>query len=88
MVIIDGIPGVGKTKTMVYLAQQQFRKANSKRLRKQRLKAKLNEKTPFVDNNGFYHFVYSNFPILLNKKHNIYTQKTSLYFFTFDSAAY
>ena len=84
MIIIDGIPGAGKTKTMVGIAIKEFKKANTKKIRKDRLKKGYNKKTPFVDDEGFYHFIFSNFPILLDEKRNIFSQETSLYYFTFD----
>lgn len=70
VISINGLPGKGKTLTSVYLARKHFKQQNKfftrfiRKLRRQ----------PTI-----YNSVYSNFPILLDKKRKIYTNKVSVY---------
>ncbi len=70
VISINGLPGKGKTLTSVYLAKQHFKKQNKLFIR---ILRKLRRKPEY------YNSVYSNFPILLNKRKKIYSNKLSIY---------
>lgn len=65
-----GIPGSGKTFLATHFAIQHYQKQNSLLLKLFR----YIKKQPILVNN-----VYSNYPILLDKKRNIYSNKISLF---------
>lgn len=66
---ISGLPGSGKNVYATYLAKKHFQKQNGKITR---LKRKLHHEPLYINT------VYSNYPILLNKKHNIYSRLVSV----------
>lgn len=70
VISLNGLPGKGKTLTGTYLALKHFKKENI--LIKQLIRKFKRE--PSIVNN-----VYSNYPILLNKKKKIYSNKISIY---------
>ena len=70
VISINGLPGKGKTLTSVNLAIKHFKKENTFIKRNIR---RLQRKNPILNN------VYSNFPILLNKRKKIYSNKVSIY---------
>lgn len=67
---LHGIPGCGKTASSVAIALKHYKKTNSvfKRF------IRYIKKEDIIINN-----VYTNFPILLDKKHNIYSNIVSIY---------
>ncbi len=67
---IGGVPRVGKNKTAVYLAVSHYSKENS--LIKQLIRKKRG-----LD--PIYNNVYSNFPILLDRRKKIYANEISIY---------
>lgn len=70
VISLNGLPGSGKTLTATYFAIKHFKKDNT------RLKqfVRFLQRKPKVVNN-----VYSNYPILLNKRKKIYSNKVSIY---------
>ena len=66
---ISGLPGSGKNVDTTHIALKHFRHENS--LLK-RFKRRLNHEPIYINN------VYSNYPILLNKKYNIYSRITNI----------
>ena len=89
----SGIPGSGKTLDATYEALRHFKRENSI-VRKSiylilsKLPGKIGK--PFKDKIAYYkcfphgliNNVYSSYPILLDKKHNIYSHKWSIYAFS------
>lgn len=70
VISLNGIPGCGKTTVATHIAIQHFKDNN--KLYKQFFR--FITKKPIYLNN-----VYSNFPILLNKRHKIYSNIVSIY---------
>lgn len=70
VISINGLPGKGKTMTATMIALKHYKKENTI-LKKIVRKIK---KEPIVINN-----VYSNYPILLNKRKKIYSNRVSIY---------
>lgn len=70
VISINGLPGKGKTLTATMIALKHYKKENTI-LRKLVRKIKKEEVT--VNN------VYSNYPILLNKRKKIYSNRVSIY---------
>jgi len=70
VISINGLPGKGKTLTATAFALKHYKKQNS--LLKQFIR-KI-KKEPVILNN-----VYSNYPILLDKRKKIYSNKVSIY---------
>lgn len=70
VISINGLPGKGKTLTSVNMAIKHFKKENTFLKRNIR---RLQRKSPYLNN------VYSNFPICLNKRKNIYSKRVSIY---------
>ncbi len=66
---IHGIPGCGKTVAVSSICLKHFNKTNSKL--KQFIRY-LRKKDIYINN------VYTNYPVLLNKKHNIYSNVISI----------
>lgn len=66
---LHGVPGSGKTLSSVVIARKHYKRENSKL---KRFIRKIKKKEIFVNN------VYSNFPILLDKKRNIYSNIVSI----------
>ena len=69
VISINGLPGKGKTLTSVNLAIKHFKSENKFLTR---LIRKLQRKNPYYNN------VYSNFPILLDKRRKIYSRKIDI----------
>ena len=70
VISVNGLPGVGKTLISTHLALKHFKKENTIL---KRLFRKIRKKEVWNNN------VYSNFPILLNKRKKIYSNKLSIY---------
>lgn len=70
VISINGLPGKGKTLTSTMLALKHFKKENTFIKRTLR---KIKKKEVYLNN------VYSNFPICLNKRKNIYSNRISIY---------
>lgn len=66
---ISGLPGSGKNVYATYLAKKHFKRENSPI---KRLIRRLRHEDIYINN------VYSNYPILLNKRHNIYSRIVSI----------
>lgn len=69
VISINGLPGKGKTLTSVNLAIKHYKDENKFLTR---IIRKLQRKSPYINN------VYSNFPILLDKKRNVYSRKVDI----------
>lgn len=76
VVIVNGTPGKGKTLNLTREAIRQYNKDNS--LFKRTIR-KINHK-PTIKN-----LIYSSYPILLDKKRNIYSNKVSIFDLTLDN---
>ena len=70
VISINGLPGKGKTLTSVHLAIKHYKKQNKFI---SRIVRKLQRK------DIIYNSVYSNFPILLDKRRKIYSNRVSVY---------
>lgn len=66
---ISGLPGSGKNVYATHIAKKHFRRENS--LFK-RFKRRIKHENIYINN------VYTNYPILLNNKHNIYSNLVSI----------
>lgn len=69
VIAICGLPGKGKTLTAVNLAVKHFKKENSSF---KKLNRKLHRQPSIINN------VYSNFPILLDRRKKIYSNKVDI----------
>ncbi len=69
VISINGLPGQGKTLTATYLAVKHYKKQNTT-LR--RLVRKIKKEVPIINN------IYSNYPICLNKRKKIYSNRLSI----------
>ena len=70
VISVNGLPGKGKTLTATMLALKHFKKENTIL---KRLVRKVKKQESWNNN------VYSNFPILLNKRKKIYSNRVSIY---------
>ena len=70
VISINGLPGKGKTLTGTMIALKHFKKENNSL---KRLIRKIKKESVYVNN------VYSNYPILLNKRKKIYSNRVSIY---------
>lgn len=70
VISINGLPGKGKTLTATMIALKHYKKENSS-LKK--LIRKIKKEEVILNN------VYSNYPILLNKRKKIYSNRVSIY---------
>ena len=70
VISLNGLPGSGKTLTGTYLAIKHFKKDNTGLKKFIRF---LQRKPKIVNN------VYSNYPILLDKRKKVYSNKVSIY---------
>ena len=70
VISINGLPGKGKTLTSVHLAIKHYKKQN-------RFLSRIVRKLQRKD--IIYNSVYSNFPILLDKRRKIYSNRVSVY---------
>ena len=69
IISINGLPGMGKNVYATYLAKKSFKRDN---ILIRRLIRRLKHKELYVNN------IYSTFPIILNKKKNIYSNMVTL----------
>lgn len=70
VVVVNGVPGTGKTLNLTREAIRQFRQENSLLQRIQRRKRGEEE---------WINHIYSNYPITLNKRHNIVCKPCSIF---------
>ena len=77
VIIVNGVPGKGKTLNLTREAISQFNKENT--FIKRFFRKRRGEEE-------FKNLIYSSYPILLNKKHRIFSHKVSVYDLTIDNA--